>query len=170
MTAVTINIDGEDQEIDIAEILTIKNPEAERDEVTALMAWWGSVWASAAQDATLSDVGYRHWKGISIKNLLEADPKTAEWKMAAMIESTPEWKQLKMACAAAERNAGVAKAIFEAYARKADLLARLVRRDDNERYHAPETARDTSEDPRVQKMAAMNNAKAKKTPNHNTRK
>jgi hypothetical protein len=156
-------VNGEVQELDLQEILVIKNPDAEREEAAAQVAWWGAVWAASVETAALADTEYRHWKGVSIRSLIDADPKLAEWRVSAMVESSPEWKELKTRAAAAERYANAAKAVFEAWNTKADILARLIRRDDNERYSAPATGRETTTDPRVQKMAHMNAAKRAKT-------
>jgi hypothetical protein len=139
---VRVVVNGDVQTVDLSEVLEIRDPGSERLEAPAMVAWWGAVWADAVQAAEREDAAYRHFQAAAYKTLLEQDAKVAEWKAKALVESTTEWLTQKTRVVDAERNANAAKAIFEAYQVKADMLARLVRREDSELYHGRDVGRE----------------------------
>lgn len=128
-----INIDGVEQEIDLAEILTINKPEVERFEVSVHLAYWGAIFGAKLEEEELADANYRHWHGETIKTLLKTEEKApAEWKVKAVVEASPGFLAAKQEIARSKRDVATAKAIFDAYSRKADILARLIARENTE--------------------------------------
>lgn len=94
----------------------------EMDRVSAQLAWWGSVAASAAKEAADADSYYRQWRAQRTKDLLQADPKIAEWKVKAEIEASEAFLELKYGVALANENAQLAVAMVQALKEKANLL------------------------------------------------
>lgn len=134
---VKLTVDGAEQELDLAEILTIRNPEAERMEVSVHLAYWGAIFGAKLEEEELADAYYRQWHGETIKTLLSSEEKSpAEWKVKAVIEAHPSFIACKERIAASKREVATAKAIFDSYSRKADILARLIAREDTERVRA----------------------------------
>jgi hypothetical protein len=165
---VSITVNGEDEEIDLAEILGISSAESEREQVAAQMAWWGAIWGQAIETEQLADAAYRTWRAEQTARF--ADGGLAEWKCKSAVEAMPEFRTHKEQIAAAARNATAAKAIYEAFGKKSELLTKLVRRDDNDNYHGRNLGREQhtddaderEHDPRVSKMKSAVGATKRK--------
>lgn len=164
---VSITLNGHDEEFDLGEIMSISNPEADRETVAAQMAWWGAIWGQAVETEQLADAAYRSWRARTTDKV--AANGTAEWKSKNIVEGMPEFVTHKEQIAAAARNAATARAIYEAYGKKAELLIKLVRRDDNDSYHGRtlgrehnnEEAREEREDRARAAIAATKQRKGK---------
>lgn len=166
--AVTLVVDGEEQTIDLDEVMVIVDPEEDRRTVAADIAWWGELWARAVEAAEISDAEYRVWSGKSMNAAI--DPATgkapAEWKVKAIVESSDGFLTMKKRIAAANGNVTRTKAVFEAYCHKAELLRGKTQQEAREAFHANALGRDrpdadATEDPRAKKMAANNQQKRK---------
>ena len=96
------------------------------DDIAALLARWGYILAAWQHEASVKDAAYRMWKAKQAKVLLDADPKLAEWKVQAEIESSPEWGKFKAAIADAQRCVSLCWSVLEA------LRARAAQNQRNE--------------------------------------
>jgi hypothetical protein len=161
---ITLVVDGEDQTIDLDEVMVIVDPDEDRRKVAADIAWWGELWARAVEAAEIADAEYRHWSGASMNAAVSTDGKApAEWKVKATVEGSDEFLTMKKRIAAACGNVTRTKAVFEAYCHKAELLRQKTRQESTEAFHANQVGRDSvdeprdaSSDPRAKKMAAHN--------------
>ena len=89
----------------------------------ALMAWWGSVWASAAGEKIKADAHYRAWRAKRVDELSKPGaPKLTEEQRKAKIESDPQFIAFKSTLATAEENEMIAKGAFLALDKKGNLL------------------------------------------------
>lgn len=168
--AVTLVVDGEEQTIDLDEVMVIVDPEEDRRTVAADIAWWGELWARAVEAAEIADAEYRQWSGKSTAagaDSGEGDKKgLPEWKVKAVVEGSPQFLTLKKRIAEANGNVTRTKAVFEAYCHKAELLRGKTQQESREAFHANALGRgrpdaDATEDPRAKKMAANNQQKRK---------
>lgn len=130
----TISIDGTDQELDLNEILSIREPESERATCAVYLAYWGGIFGAKLEEEELADANYRAWHGETVVRLLgtSGDKGPAEWKVKAIIEADGGFLTAKAAIAKTKRDVASAKAVFDAYSRKADILARLIARENTE--------------------------------------
>lgn len=88
--------------------------------VAALMAWWGSVHAECEREKVLADARYRQWRAAETNAL--ASSGLPEWKVKAAIESKREFLVHKEEIARTEANVIAAKAQFDAFAKKGNIL------------------------------------------------
>jgi hypothetical protein len=65
------------------------------------------------------DAAYRAWRAAVI---VRSDPKLAEWRVKAMIEAGAEFMSHKRNIARCESNITVASRMFDAFAKKANVL------------------------------------------------
>ncbi len=112
---IDIKVAGIPVTFDVDEKLAIYDVDSEMDTVSADIAFWGDVWSSAQEEATNADAHYRAWRAALTKQLLDEDPKLAEWKVKANIEAHPAFLKWKAAIAQAERNVILARAMVEAF-------------------------------------------------------
>lgn len=118
----SITVAGTVVELDTREGLPIADISGDMDKVASQMAWWGSVWAAAEREALEADAFYRSWKAKKFNEFLESDPKLAIDKVNAKVEACSEFLQFKQAIAKATENATLARAIFNAYDKKGNML------------------------------------------------
>lgn len=142
MASVKYFIDGKETTVDLDVILTIHDSESERPKCATDMALWGRRWASAAGEAVMADARYRQWHGEAVTALLRSEEKApAEWKVKAVVEANPSFLKHKQEIARAEENVLAFKTIFDAFNRKADILARMVAPDHSEKVRAGDVGR-----------------------------
>lgn len=115
-------IDGEDIEIPIISDLTIHDVNDEMDIVAAQIGYWGNVLAAAMEDLAAADAVYRNWRAQCVESYLEDDPRLAEWKIKAKIESDSSFMKYKGDIARCNRNVAALQKIVEGYGKKANLL------------------------------------------------
>lgn len=145
---VLITVDGVEEEVDLASILTIRVPEQERMEVAVHLAYWGAIFGAKLEEEELADAAYRQWHGATVCALLASEEKApAEWKVKAVVEADKGFMECKERIARSKRDVASAKALFDAYSRKADILARLIAREDTERVRAGSVGRGDYETP-----------------------
>ena len=108
-------------EVDVRDLL-IDDVHLDISRVSAQIAFFGSVWASAQAELTNIDSNYRHWRASYTRKLLSKEEKLAEWKMKAEIESAPEFLAFKAKIAECERNIILARTQADAYETKSRAL------------------------------------------------
>jgi len=86
------------------------------------VAYWGSALAEAQFDAARVDSEYRSWRAQQTEAILDAEPKLAEWKVKARMESYPEFLAHKKKIAETDRAVRELWAVYEAFLRKVDML------------------------------------------------
>ena len=118
---VTLMVDGHEVEADAGE-LRITDVSSGMDTVASVMAYWGSVWAAAEAESKRVDSHYRAWRAEFGKQILEANPKAAEWKVKQEIESSPKFGKYKEAIAQADRNSLLLKTRFESLKTMGSML------------------------------------------------
>lgn len=156
MKTITISIDGDDQTFDLEALLTVANPEMERNTVAVELAYWGGIWAAKLEEEEMADADYHHWRGETICDLLKKEEKAAEWKVKEFVNGSEGYLEVRRVWGKAKRDVQGAKAMFEAYSRKADILARLIAREDTERVRSGDVGRtsDGAKTPAADKIAA----------------
>ena len=130
-----IEVEGEVHSIDIDREMGIsESMEVDRAEVSAKIAFWGAVWAGAQFAVDQEDLSYRNWKATQLVTIANSVDQTTgkqytlgktEW----VVDSSPEFREMKMRVAEATHILNQARVIYEAYNHKAEILARLALRD-----------------------------------------
>lgn len=119
-----IIVDGIKVPVDRSTLLIDDIDEAQRT-AAQLMAFWASVYGSAEGEKEAADAFYREWRAKATNKILEADPKLAEWKVKAKIEAHKDFRSLKTTLAKAAENVLVARGMFEACSKRANLAQSL---------------------------------------------
>lgn len=91
------------------------------------IAYWGEVVAALKKLLNLLLAEYRNWRAKAVVKILETDPKLAEWKCKANIESTSGFMKYKKATAEAQEQYDRASGIFEAMVTKASSKQSLLK-------------------------------------------
>ena len=112
---------GESVTLDRAQ-LVIGDIDQEMDSVAAQMSYFGELWAQAEQEDIAADAHYRAWRAAKGEELLQANEKLAEWKVAQAIESSPKFATIKDRLALGRRNVIALRAHYEAFRTKASIL------------------------------------------------
>ena len=115
-------VDGENVLVDLEAELEIVDISTEMSQVSAKMSWWGNVWGAAEEEAARVDAHYRHWRAQMGKRIMDADPKTAEWKVKQEIEADAAFIKFKEAHAKALGNVTRVRGVFEAFKAKSNQL------------------------------------------------
>ena len=119
----TIKVQGEPVDLDVKADLPITNLDKDMDQVASHMGWWGSVLGAAERERVQADSHYRHWRGQAWMAAYEGKPKPPpEHVIKATVESDPKFLQYKEAIALSEENVAIARAVFEAFSKKANVL------------------------------------------------
>lgn len=121
MSDATITIDGEEIDVDRSE-LAITDLDADMTKAASQMAYWGGLWGAAEAEKVSADAAYRTWRAEYGKQVLEADPKLAEWKVKQQIEASKKFSVHKERIATSVRNASVLRAMYESFRSKCSLL------------------------------------------------
>lgn len=117
-----ITVWGEQIELPINDGLPIADVSTDMDRVAAMMGFWASVWASAEREAEEVDAHYRRWRARKTAELLDGDPKLAEWKVKAQIESDDKFVQFKSAAAKCQEAIVAARGVVDSFDKKANAL------------------------------------------------
>ena len=117
-----IIVDGKELEIDLEDEFYIDDLDNSMNTIASKIAFWGSVLASAEEEKVRVDAYYRRWRAQHGEKLLESDPKLAEWKVKQKTDSMEQFLVLKEGIAKSTKNALLAKAFFEAFCRKSNML------------------------------------------------
>lgn len=121
-TGITIKVDGELIDIDLAEDLIIRDLAGDMDHVAAKIGHWGDMLGVAEAEKILVDAAYRSWRADFGRVLLATNEKLAEWKVKAAIEASPDFMQHKEKIATAQRNVMTLHSVYEAFRVKAGQL------------------------------------------------
>lgn len=108
-----IKVSGHELVCDIDDELVIDDVNEGMNRVAAVMGFWASVWSAAAEQQIEVDGHYRAWRANRLKEALADDPKMAEWKAKAEVESDPKFIAFKHAIAHAERAVILARGMFD---------------------------------------------------------
>lgn len=117
-----IVVNGEEIDIDLDDELRIGDIDEDMKTIAVSIAYWGSILASAEEEKVRVDAYYRRWRAQKGESFLEAEPKTSEWKIRQKIESMEQFDVLKTGIARAAKNSLIAKSMFDAFCRKANML------------------------------------------------
>lgn len=141
---VEIKIDGETISAPVITHLTIEEIGLDMDVVAAQMGYWGNVLAAAEEEVEAAQAAYRSWRANIGMAILEENSKMAEWKVKQEAEASPQFLEHKSKIAKANRAANVCDKIFQAFAKKANVLQS---RGANERTVLQKTGISTKGDP-----------------------
>jgi hypothetical protein len=119
---VDIKVDGEQIIAPVVADLTIEEIGEDMDMVAAQMGYWGNVLAAAEEAAMAADAAYRSWRGNLGTKLLEDNAKLGEWKVKQLVDASPQFLEHKAAIAKAQRAITVCDRVFQAFAKKANVL------------------------------------------------
>jgi hypothetical protein len=95
---VKVKLGKEEFEINVEEVAGIgENIDEEMDRVSAQIAFYGTLLATARCETVILDSLYRKWRaGVAHKSLVE-DSKLSEWKTKSAIESDDKFMTYKQA-------------------------------------------------------------------------
>lgn len=119
---IEIKVNGVVVKADIRDELEIVDINDDMNKVASQIAYWGSVWASAEQEAAAIEAYYRKWRADKGKAISERSDKLAEWKIRQMLESDGKFHAIKISLAEASRNVIIAKTMYESFRTKASML------------------------------------------------
>ena len=141
---IDIKVDGEHISAPVVTDLTIEEIGEDMDMVAAQMGYWGNVLAAAEEAKAAVDAAYRSWRGNMGMELLKEDGKLAEWKVKNLTDASPQFLEHKSAIARAQRHVTICDKVFQAFAKKANVLQS---RGANERSVMDKTGITTQGDP-----------------------
>lgn len=122
----TITVAGQKVEFDTQTNFPVAGDlSSEMGNIAAAMAWWASVWSSAAAEQIEVDSFYRAWRAKKSGELRDKDKSLSDAKTQAAIEADPQFLVLKKAIAIAEGNVVLAKGCFNALEKKGNMLQSL---------------------------------------------
>lgn len=107
---------------DVTQELSVDDIGGDMDKVAAQIAYYGSMAASAKSLAAKLEAEFKVWKARSIQEILRADPKLAEWKTKALIESRDEYRSFAVQIAEAHHNEESLWAVYNAFRAKVNVL------------------------------------------------
>jgi hypothetical protein len=131
----------------------------EASSVAGLMGLAGELMAHTVEQLTLVDAGYRGWRAATAKKVLDADPKTAEWKVKLEIESDPKFIEWKNSIGQLEGDLEYLRAYMSSLQVKASMIRATIEQSKIGDYGAAlgietgsrETPSDEEETPRVRR-------------------
>lgn len=100
---IQITVDNQVVTLDVEFDCTINDLDEDMENVASTIAWYGSILAAAIEARDLADAEYRHWRAAYIEDQLAKNPKMAEWKTKAAMESNRRFLDHKRKIAAAQR-------------------------------------------------------------------
>lgn len=102
-------ISDEKFEYDIDELLAIhaENINREMDEVSALIGHLGVVLGAAKSEQKELDGEYRRWRAVTVREILDKEPKLAWDKVKSRVEETKKFLSFKKAAGQCDRNVEV---------------------------------------------------------------
>lgn len=119
---VDIKVDGEHISAPVITDLTIEEIGEDMDMVAAQMGYWGNVLAAAEEAAAAADASYRSWRGNMGMELIDDNPKLSEWKVKNLVDASPQFLKHKADIARTHRNVITCDRVFQAFAKKANVL------------------------------------------------
>lgn len=118
----TIKVNGVEVVLDSDVDLAVGDLSGDMDQVAAQMGYVANLWAEAVYEQDCADAYYRQWRAQLTEQILDKDPKLAEWKVKAKIEAHPQFMALKKALAQAESNVINLRSYFDSFSKKANQL------------------------------------------------
>lgn len=171
MGTTELTINGKVIDVDLDDLLVIKNVSSDMDRVAAHMSFWATVNAEAESEKVRVDTYYRKWRAKTGQALLKSDPKLAEWKVRQLVDAQPKFDALKEAIARSVSNATVTRGIYESLRTKANMLqskGAMMRAElDATGMHTPSSSKQSGraavkEQDRAGKVTKMKGLKLKK--------
>lgn len=123
---VTVKVGGETHTVDLDDSLRIHNADAERHEVAADMAWWGTIAAAAEGVVARLTAAAASWHADALSKCLKADEKMSEWKAKAAASGHPEYARMTADIAVASEQAAKAQTVHWAFVRKMSMLEAML--------------------------------------------
>lgn len=121
-SCIEVKVNGVDYKIDRDELLEIGDIDYDMGRIASDMAFWARVWAESEREKIQVEAHYRTWRARETMELLEADPKLAEWKAKTRVEADKKFLIHKTAQAQAAHNAVLCRGVFLSLEKKANLL------------------------------------------------
>lgn len=94
-------------------------------EAAAKYTFWLQVAATARRKLAMAERDYRHWKAVETRKLLDADPKTPDWKRENTLAATEDFRLYKRRIADHAQAADQAEGFARGYSMKVDLMRTL---------------------------------------------
>lgn len=118
----TLTVVGEQIRAPVVTDLTIDEIGKDLDVVAAQMGYWAVVLADAEEELAAAEASYRSWNANIILKIQEDQPKLAEWKVKNLAVASPQFLEHKAKIARCQRNVSVLDRLFQAFAKKANVL------------------------------------------------
>jgi len=119
---VSLTIGDENIKIDTDKVCLIDDISEGMNKVASEIAYYGALHGAALEEVTQVDGYYRQWRAKKKVELLEADPKSAEWKIASKVEADEKFLKFKLAKASAEKNEKTLSNLIKALVEKSQNL------------------------------------------------
>jgi len=119
---IRLRINDEKIEVDLEELLEIVDISSDMNKIAALMGRWGALCAEAEAEKIIVDMHYRKWRANLTQEITEVEPKLAEWKIKAKIESNTDFEKMKMVIAQSIKNYSTTRYIYGSLLEKAHML------------------------------------------------
>lgn len=100
---VQVTVDGQSVTLDVDRDTAIVDIDGDMQEIASRIAWYGAVLAAAIESRDLADAEYRHWRAAFTEDRLAKEPKSAEWKTKAAMESNRRFLDHKRRIAECQR-------------------------------------------------------------------
>jgi hypothetical protein len=99
---------------------------AEAKVIPDKLIWLGELLGTAEEQKIMVDAEYRSFRAAETERILAADPKLAEWKVKARIESTERFGKFKTGIAVAEKNLAALRGAVQALDAKLQVVGTLL--------------------------------------------
>lgn len=110
---------------DLEKIMSITDVDLDMRNIAYELSFWGRLYAKANAIQITAEGKYRNWRANIAKEMLVGPKPPSEWKVKAIIESTPEFLKLKQQIAIAQENAETLYYIYDSLKTKSFMLPNL---------------------------------------------
>jgi hypothetical protein len=93
----------------------------EPDALPEMIGHWRYLHGETLAALRRVEAEYRVWRAQATANVLETDPKLAEWKVKAKVDLDPMYSRYKEATAVATKNEAAVRGMLDAYTTVRDL-------------------------------------------------
>lgn len=122
MNTLTITVDGVSHTLDIEGDCASVDIDEDMTTIAPMLAWYGRLLAQARWSVDVLEADLKRWKAATTAAVLADNPKLAEWKVKAEVESQPAMNTHLRAIADAWVVANRLDSAFTALKVKADML------------------------------------------------
>ena len=120
----TFEVDGKEVSISSKDLL-VTDTDVTRS--SSDIAFWGQVVAALRNKLSVSEAEYRQWSAKCYSKILDVDPKLAEWKVKARVESLSGFIEHKKAIAGHQKSYDTSKSVFDAIVQKASSKQSMLK-------------------------------------------